>query len=82
MLVELVASAEDSTRSAEAKRLSIIGIECIAQIFTHLDNRRNDFCRLFAKLGLLPFLSVAFLHMLNRHVWGRMPAISITRCLC
>ena len=66
VLVDLVASAEDSSRSPEAKRLVLIGIDCLVQIFTHLDIRRNDFCRLLAKLGLLPHLSVAFSHMLNR----------------
>jgi hypothetical protein len=68
VLVDLVASAEDLTRSSEAKKLVMVGIDCIVLIFTHLDIRRNDFCRLFAKLGLLPYLSVAFTHMFNRYV--------------
>lgn len=71
VLVELVACAEESggkggSEAATKRLLSLIGLECIVQIFTHLENRRNDFCRLFAKLGLLPHLSVAFLNMLNR----------------
>jgi len=66
VLVDLVASAEDSSRSSEAKRLVLYGIDCLVQIFTHLDIRRHDFCRLLVKMGLLPHLSVAFSHMLNR----------------
>ena len=32
MLVDLVASAEDASKSADAKRLVLIGTDCVAQV--------------------------------------------------
>lgn len=60
VLVDFIEHAEDFVQN---KDLYLIGIDCIYSILTsNLQIRipKNDFCRLFAKLSLLPRLACAF----------------------
>jgi serine/threonine protein kinase len=60
VLVDFIAYDEDYVQN---KDLYLIGIDCIYSILTsNLQVRipKNDFCRLFAKLSLLPHLARAF----------------------
>jgi hypothetical protein len=52
---ELALKARD-----EATQMVFMGIDCIIQVFSVQSSRTRDFCKLFVKLGLLPFLKVAF----------------------
>ena len=65
-----------STLSAEGKELAFkardeatqmvyMGIDCIIQVFSVQSSRTRDFCKLFVKLGLLPYLKVAFQHVMG-----------------
>ena len=42
-----------------------MGIDCIIQVFSVQSSRTRDFCKLFVKLGLLPYLKVAFQHVMG-----------------
>lgn len=60
VLVDFIEHSEDFVQN---KDLYLIGIDCIYSILTsNLQIRipKNDFCRLFAKLSLLPRLACAF----------------------
>lgn len=60
VLVDFIEHAEDFVQN---KDLYLIGIDCIYSILTsnlRIRIPKNDFCRLFAKLSLLPRLASAF----------------------
>mmetsp|Transcript_18777 Transcript_18777/g.31303 ORF Transcript_18777/g.31303 Transcript_18777/m.31303 type:complete len:1208 (+) Transcript_18777:214-3837(+) len=49
----------------EATQMVFMGIDCIIQVFSVQSSRTRDFCKLFVKLGLLPYLKVAFQHVMG-----------------
>ena len=57
---ELALKAKD-----EATQMVFMGIDCIIQVFSVQSSRTRDFCKLFVKLGLLPYLKVAFQHVMG-----------------
>ncbi|CAN0307945.1 unnamed protein product, partial [Ectocarpus sp. 4 AP-2014] len=46
----------DGARGADARRLVRIGIDGVLKVFSLQRIRRNDFCKLFLRLGLMPRL--------------------------
>ncbi|CAN0503182.1 unnamed protein product, partial [Ectocarpus sp. 8 AP-2014] len=48
----------DGARGADARRLVRIGIDGVLKVFSLQRIRRNDFCKLFLRLGLMPRVMV------------------------
>lgn len=50
----------DGGCGADARRLVRIGIDGVLKVFSLQRIRRNDFCKLFLRLGLMPRVMVSF----------------------
>jgi hypothetical protein len=65
LLVKHLTLASDLRRSTEIRKIVGVGINGILKVFSLQSIRRNDFCHLFVKLGLLPHLVVGFRNFLG-----------------
>ena len=54
-----------------------MGVDCVTEVFAMKASRSRDFCRLFAKLGLLQPLSLSFQNVLALY---RARQVNITNC--
>eukprot|EP00520_Triparma_pacifica_P017312 CAMPEP_0118635422 /NCGR_PEP_ID=MMETSP0785-20121206/2070_1 /TAXON_ID=91992 /ORGANISM="Bolidomonas pacifica, Strain CCMP 1866" /LENGTH=1196 /DNA_ID=CAMNT_0006526459 /DNA_START=294 /DNA_END=3882 /DNA_ORIENTATION=+ len=65
LLVKHLTLASDLRRSSDIEKIVGIGIDGILNVFSLQTIRRDDFCHLFVKLGLLPHIVVGFRNFLG-----------------
>ena len=69
VLANLVAAAEVIDVNADAEPMVHIGLDGILRVFSLQRIRRNDFCRLFLRLGILPSVTVSNAPNCHCFVW-------------
>jgi hypothetical protein len=65
LLVKHLTLASDLRRSSDIEKIVGIGIDGLLNVFSLQTIRRDDFCHLLVKLGLLPHLVVGFRNFLG-----------------
>ena len=70
LLVKHFTLSSDLRRSPDIEKIVGIGIDGVLHVFSLQSIRRDDFCHLFVKLGLLPHLVVGFRNFLGNLLEG------------